>query len=418
MDVEHLFDHAQHFQKLGMMGKAENIYREVLKKQPTHIKSMGNLAILLEEKGAFDEAESLFKSILKHWPHHELTLRQLAKLYRHSGRVSASIAILESILKNNPSIKAQWDLSFSYLLNGDFEKGWLHFDSRILLANLPLKVDQKKYWDGEINPSKTLLIIDEQGIGDSLQFLRFIPEVLNKPFRKVIFYGKPMLKSLMNKLFPEIEFICKAEEVPEYDLYVPLMSLAKVFKVYLPEKIVNDFSLDYVSRLELRPSNATHKKPIVALCWQGNRHFKGDKFRSPGLKTLLPLLKIQNVEFVSVQVGPARQQIHDLGVEGIITDLGNRIETERGDVLTTLKLLYQCDFVVTSDTSVAHMAGILGKLGYVLLSSRPDWRWLTDTEHSFWYPSLKLMRQAKVNQWKGVVELIIQDIENQSASKT
>jgi hypothetical protein len=144
-------------------------------------------------------------------------------------------------------------------------------------------------------------------------------------------------------------------------------------------------------------------RPVVGLCWRGNPDFAGDLQRSPGLAVLQPLLAVQGLRFVSLQVGPGRREIAELGLVDRLVDLGGAIEADGAQLLDTLAVLESCDYVISSCTSVLHMAGLLGRPTRALLSSRPDWRWMTERADTPWYPSLRLIRQRRPGDWSGVV---------------
>jgi hypothetical protein len=147
----------------------------------------------------------------------------------------------------------------------------------------------------------------------------------------------------------------------------------------------------------------TGRQPVVALCWRGNPDFSNDAVRSPGLAPLLPLLDLDGLRFVSLQVGTGREEIGSLGVGTRLDDIGGEIEAAGSDVLDTMAVLANCDYVISCCTSVIHMAGVGGRSGQVLLAHRPDWRWMTGRSDSPWYPGLELLRQPSPGDWNAVI---------------
>jgi hypothetical protein len=258
--------------------------------------------------------------------------------------------------------------------------------------------------------ASTLLVLDEQGLGDTLQFLRFLPLIPLGAGGRIIFAGKPAMLPVVHRLLPAADVFSWDGPLPPSQCWVPLMSLPERLGVMAPAHLPAPQPLPgslaeagRVSRWRPLVRDADDNTPVVALCWRGNPDFSGDSWRSPGLAALLPLLRVAGIRFVSLQVGTGRQEITALQLGHRIVDIGARIEAEGGRVLDTLAALESCDFVISSCTSVAHMAGITGMPGCVLLSTRPDWRWMTDRADSPWYPSLRLVRQRSQGDWSSVV---------------
>ncbi|MDY6982944.1 MAG: hypothetical protein SV422_07635, partial [Pseudomonadota bacterium] len=184
--------------------------------------------------------------------------------------------------------------------------------------------------------------------------------------------------------------------------WVPLMSLPMVLGIDTPDALPPPATMPADAARVARWRaivKGDSRMPVVALCWRGNPDFTGDAWRSPGLAALLPLLTVPGLRFVSLQVGAGRREIVEAGVVDNIVDVGATIEAEGTQLLDTFAALAGCDFVVSSCTSLAHMAGTVGVPGCVLLSTRPDWRWLLARSDSPWYPGLKLLRQATQGDW-------------------
>lgn len=390
--------------KGGRMAEAERVYDDILARDPRHVGARGDRGNARRMRGDVAGAEADYRAVLAMQPDHTLALRSLGGLLRREGRVdeAAEFLIRASALSDDP--KVRWDLAFTLLLHGRYEEAWPHFAHRHAALGLRTAHPSKPRWDGTPVENGTLLVLDEQGLGDTLQFLRFLPRIPVGPGGRVIFAGKPATLSLVRRVLPAADVFRWDEPLPRSQSWVPLMTLPSLQGVMRPEDVpppaCPGSAPDPERVAQWRPLvRGSDDRPVVGLCWRGNPDFPDDAIRSPGLAPLLPLLNVTGVRFVALQVGGGRREMADLGVSDRLADVGGAIEAAGSDVLDTLAALESCDFVISSCTSMVHMVGLAGRPGLVLLCRRPDWRWMLERPDTPWYPSLRLIRQKTIGEW-------------------
>lgn len=393
--------------RAGRLAEAERVYDTVIQHAPEHLGARGDRGNARRDRGDIAGAEADFRSVLTIRPGYPKALHSLGNLLRRDGRLEEAADCLRRAIAgaNTPSL--HWDLAFTLLLMGRYAEAWPHFDHRHAALGLRTADPAKPRWDGQPVVNGTLLVLDEQGLGDTMQFLRFLKHIPVGPAGRVIFAGKPATLSAVRRILPAADVFRWDQPLPRSQAWVPLMSLPGRLGVRRPEDIPPPalgtlVEAERVARW--RPLvRGADDRPVVGLCWRGNPDFPGDALRSPGLAVLRPVLDVEGLRFVSLQVGPGRREIADLGLGNHLADLGAAIEEAGPDVLDTLAVLESCDFVISCCTSVVHMAGLAVRPGRVLLAHRPDWRWMMDRVDSPWYPSLGLIRQRSPDDWVGVV---------------
>jgi hypothetical protein len=262
-------------------------------------------------------------------------------------------------------------------------------------------------WDGSPLDGRTILVHAEQGLGDTMQFLRYVPLVRRRGGR-VILVCQPPLMRLLSRV-PGIErLVAWGEPLPEYDVQVPLMSLPGLFGTTLETVPAEVPYLDAEPALveAWRHRLGSYAGFQVGIVWQGNPRFRFDRLRSIPLAQFAPLARVPGVHLLSLQKGPGRDQLAALPGSFPVTDLGHQLDETTGAFLDTAAVMKNLDLVITSDTVAAHLAGALGVPVWVALHDVPDWRWLLDREDSPWYPTMRLFRQTRPGQWEEVFERI------------
>jgi len=253
---------------------------------------------------------------------------------------------------------------------------------------------------GEDIAGRTILLYAEQGLGDTLQFVRYAPQVAARGAR-VLLEVQPPLVSVLSGLQGVERVIARGEPLPDFDVECPLMSLPRAFGTTLGNVPTAPY---------LRPDSqrAAHWRERlrggeglkVGLVWAGNPRFPGDRLRSPRLEGLRAVLDVPGVRFFGLQKGPGREDLERVPVPDGFTDLGPEID----DFADTAAIMANLDLVISSCTGPAHLAGALGVPLWVVLPYSPDWRWLTAREDSPWYPTARLFRQSRVGDWADVAE--------------
>ena len=386
--------------------EARAVYDRILERVPGHVGALMDRGHVRRELGDAVGAEADFRTIVAARPDHPQALQGLGNLLHRRGELDAGIRCLRRALAHADTPSLHWDLAWCLLLKGRYREAWPHFDHRHAALGLRAPGADKPRWDGRPVSDGTLLVLDEQGLGDTVQFLRFLPRIPVGAGGRVIFAGKPATLSVVRRVLPEADVFEWDQPLPHTQAWVPLMTLPERLGVMAPEDVCPPSPGGLVEPARVARwrdrVRGDDDRPVVGLCWRGNPDFSADAVRSPGLAVLTPILDVPGVRFVSLQVGPGRDEIAELGLEGVLDDVGGAVEAAGPDVLDTLAVLEHCDLVISSCTSMVHMAGVAGRPGWVLLSSRPDWRWMTGRRDSPWYPSLELIRQRAPGDWAGV----------------
>lgn len=352
------------------------------------------------------------------------------------GRPAEAIDAYNQVLKVIPdSAETHFNHSISLLLTGNFEEGWDEYEWRFRSSGKKIDTRPEKSfirWDGASFNMKRILVNDEQGIGDTLQFIRYLP-MLKERGGTVIFETSKPLKSLLEKFAGIDELVEPSRDgMPqmEFDLYVPLMSLPGIFKTTLeniPDRIPYLFPSSkkiklWQDRINKHTFNvgivwagnptANYEKAglsgleHVNFTWAGNPSNKIAASRSNRLEYFAPLAEIEGVQLYGLQKGEAAGQAEALSDSINVFNLGEEFE----DFSDTAGVIENLDVIITVDTSVAHLAGAMGKPVWVLIPYVPDWRWMLDREDSPWYPTMRLFRQQRKGDWNHVFERVANEL--------
>jgi hypothetical protein len=269
-------------------------------------------------------------------------------------------------------------------------------------------------WDGRPLNGQRVLIHAEQGFGDSIQFVRYAPQIVERG-GVVIVECQQALVELFKSAKGVSEVVAAGEPLPPFDLHVPMLSLPLAFKTTV-ETIPTD--VHYLAadpaRCEVwRQKIGDRSRLRVGLVWGGNPSNPGDRTRSIRLEQLLPLLRVEGADFYSLQKDRRSEQIRDLPDPGKIIDHTESLAS----FAETAALLMQLDLVISVDTAVVHLAGALGRPVWALLPLAPDWRWMLQRSDSPWYPTLRLFRQPRLADWDPVIAEVRDQLEALAKSR-
>jgi tetratricopeptide (TPR) repeat protein len=296
---------------------------------------------------------------------------------------------------DNPDLP--WDQSLTMLLSGNLEAGFKAYEARWNLPETQQRHADLPRWLGEPEKDKTLVIHAEQGLGDSLQFCRYVPALKSRVGR-LIFEVQPQLTDLLkvSPLFNGVEIRVRSHETIEADMQMPLLSAPNLLP--LGESVLPGREPYLTPPPDGPRIGDSGTGPRIGIAWAGKPSHKNDPNRSAGLRAFTALFDLLHARFYSLQVGPAQAEIRDLALGAVIHDLSPAIRS----FADTASLLQDLDLIVTVDTSVAHLAGAMGKPVWVMLPFAPDWRWQLHRQDSPWYPSMRLFRQTKPGDWDEV----------------
>jgi FKBP-type peptidyl-prolyl cis-trans isomerase 2 len=394
------------FQEKGLIDQAILYYEIAIGFNQEFTEAHHNLGVAFNEKGKFDEALSCFQRVLQLKPDHAGAYYSLGNTLVAKGQFNDAMQSYKKAIEINPGhADAQWSLGLINLRLGNFEEGWKGYEWRWELKDVMPKRDfSQPLWDGHDISGRTILLHAEQGFGDTLQFIRYAPLVAQRGAKIVVECQKELV-SLLKDTDGVSRVIARGEELPDFEVHCPLLSLPLVFGTKLktiPAKIpyVNtDPALVRKWRSKIEQDKSAVK---VGLVWAGNPKLKFGHSRSCPIGTFSKLAQRSDVVFYSLQKGEAEGQAKN-PPEGIkLIDTSEEIH----DFSDTAAIIKNLDLVISIDTSAAHLAGSLGKPVWVLLPFVPDWRWMTTREDSPWYPTMRLFRQPAAGDWESVINHI------------
>jgi tetratricopeptide (TPR) repeat protein len=402
-------------QKLDRIDDAIVDYRLAIKLNPDLAAAYNNLGTAFEAKKQFEAALENFeraaalqlnRDFLNNQANALLELRQFDELWMCYDRLFALYPDFA---------KGHFNEGMYRLLVGDFGRGWAKREWRWKCPEL--KLDDRAYpqpvWYGtEPLDGKTILIHNDEGFGDAIQFCRYIPLVKARGARVVIEVERPLLE-----LFASLDGVAacfeKGVSLPQFDFHCSLGRLPVVFDVCF-ETILS--SVPYlappIDAGDWRERLGTDGRPKVGIVWSGNPTHNNDRNRSIPLEAWTPVLGLE-AQFLSLQKFVRAEDAEILKKQSRILDLGGELKS----FADTAALIETLDLVITVDTSVAHLAGALGRPVWILLPFTPDWRWLLDRDDSPWYPTARLFRQTEAREWSSVMECVKSALQQRMTAK-
>jgi hypothetical protein len=373
--------------------------------RPDHADAHNNLGVIYYQFGNAPRAAQLHRKAIELRPGLASAYNNLSNALLAMGDTDGAMsACREALSRDANCAEAHLNLGLLLLMTGDFANGWDEYEWRWKIAPLSQQAPRtsRPLWDGSPLDGKRILLYDEQGFGDTIQFIRFVPRVIDLGAKIILACQREMLPLLAGMEGIE-HLVAKDMTCPEFDLHCPIQSLPRVLKVTLdtaaghPPYLHADPKRIALWRDRLGQDDGRLK---VGLIWAGRN--TPDPFRSMPPAELAPLADVAGVRWISLQTGEAARQI---------TSAGFTIEqwtSELKDFAETAALIANLDRVVTIDTAAAHLAAAMGKSTWVLLKSAADWRWMRDRTDSPWYPSMRLFRQERAGDWKGPIAAVAQ----------
>src|SRR5579884_2645677 len=394
---------------LGRAREAIEAFDRVLAAQPRNGEALNGRGAARAALGKAHEALADFDAALALAPDHPGALnnrgRALHELNRHAEAVAS---FDEAVARDRRYADAYSNRALSRLALGDYARGFADYEWRWKRSGMsdPRGKYRAPLWLGEYPLAhRRVLLVAEQGLGDTLQFSRYAP-LLARMGATVIMEVHAELKTLLKPLEGVAAVIARGEPLPAYDVFCPLGSLPLAFKTEattIPADIPYLHARD--ARLaRWRPRLAELAGKRVAFAWAGNPRHANDRNRSIDLAQLAPLFAVPGVSFVSIQRELRAGDAARLADEPKVLHLGDALE----DMDDTAAVLALCDLLIAVDTSVAHLAGAMGRPLWVLLPFSPDWRWTAQGERTPWYPHARLFRQRAPGDWPDVIARVAQ----------
>lgn len=432
----------------GKLPEAEIFYRQALAYDPGHTLANSNFGVLLNDLKRSDEAKTAFQRAVVADPAYEWAYVNMASALLNIGEFGSSIAncrratllqptlamahhnlgaalkaenrIDEAISAFREAIRVRPDFGEAHfalgqvlLMQGQYEEGWREYDWRWTLAdygwlrNIHGAFEQPR-WRGEDISAKTILLYAEQGLGDAIQYVRYVPALVRRAGHVVLAVHPPLLPLFAGLDGVEVVALDQVP-LPPFDTHCPLMGLGEMFG----------------TRADTIPAEAPYLSPDpakveqwrkrigaggfkVGIVWAGNPTQMGDRWRSPRLAAIAPLFSLPGVQFVALQKGPGRDDLKQLPLPGNVLDLGDEIK----DFADTAGIMAGLDLMITSCTAPLHLAAALGVPTWAVIPYAPHFLWQLDRDDSPWYPTLRLYRQDRAgSDWSAPVGRMAEDLK-------
>jgi tetratricopeptide (TPR) repeat protein len=381
---------------LGRPHEAVGAYREALRLKPDLPDLHNNIGLALRQAGDLEEASVALRQAVRDTPGDAQASGNLAGVLKELGRLPEAEASYRDALRLRPDDPVQHlNLAFVLLLAGQFEEGWQEYEWRFRASPALAPATQLPRWGGEALDGRTLLIRAEQGVGSTMQFCRYVSLAVRQG--SVVLEVQRGLRHLMRGIVPQV--IEVGEAVPACDLWSPLLSLPRIFGMNAPMPPYLAADPDRVASWQHRIGGHGRR---IGIAWQGNPDAPVEHGRSIPLREFLPLAQVPGIRLISLQKHHGLDQLATAPEALRVEMLGEDFDAGPDAFIDTAAVMQSLDLIITSDTSVAHLAGALGRPVWVALQHVPDWRWLMEGEECHWYPSMRLFRQAKRGDWAGV----------------
>ncbi|MBF0096521.1 MAG: tetratricopeptide repeat protein [Magnetococcales bacterium] len=394
------------YRKLGRVELAIRHYGRALCLEPGQAVIYNNLGNAWRDLEHFAAAIAHYKMAIELDGAFHVAMNNLAETLREQNQLEEAEYYGHQALALCPDFAtAHWDMAMVYLGKGDYVRGFQAYEWRLRYRDDLVSKRDKPYWQGEDLQGRTLLLVTEQGFGDTIQFIRFLPLLLAKGIRVILEVQAPLKPLFLANNWP-VTVRVRGEEIPPFDVWCSLLSLGLLLQINEQKIRMQHAYLradaERVQRWRCRlpPTD----KPRVGVVWAGSPTFKRDRWRSPRLASMLPILRVPGIQFIGLQVGDGRRDLQAVSPEGDFYDLGGEVQ----DFADTAALLQQLDLLICSDTAPAHLAGALDIPCWVLLPWAADWRWMMGTRQTIWYNSLTLYRQHRFGDWCEAVSELAQ----------
>jgi tetratricopeptide (TPR) repeat protein len=383
--------------------------RRAIQLQPNDPANYSNLGSILGSLNELDQAEEAYRQALRLQPDNPEAYCNLGHIFYFKGRWDDAQVVYRNVLASRPDDpQAHWSLALIHLSRGEFEQGWVHYEWRWRVKELRMRRrTAAPQWDGGPLHGRTILLHNEQGFGDTIQFVRYLPEVARRG-GKIILACQRELFSLLETM-PQIhQCVPNDQPVPAHDVCCPLLGLPGLFATRL-DNIPADIpylKADPARSARWRQRLAGDSRRKIGIVWAGRPAHPNDRNRSLSPQSLSPLAEISGVHFISLQTGDAARQASAAPMP--LTDWSGELK----DFAETAALIDNLDLVICVDTAVAHLAGAMGKPVWVLLPFISDWRWMVDREDSPWYPTMRLFRQERIGDWQTPIARLKRELKS------
>ena len=391
---------------LGQTPQAIEAYQQALRLDPNSAETHCNLGIAWKDEGKLDEALECFRRALRLRPQSAEAYCNMGIVARTRGSLGEAMDCFRRSLEAQPDYAdGHLNQSLLRLVQGDFAGGWPQYRWRWRTKQSRPRSLVQPEWTGQALAGRTILLHAEQGLGDTVQFVRYAALVKALGARVVVECQRPLLRLLAS--CPGIDqLVGQGDELPPFDVHAPLLGLPGIFHTDLtniPATIPYlSAAPDLIQRWRERLGGLAGWK--IGICWQGSPAYPDDRYRSIPLAEFGPLSQLSGVCLISLQKGPREELLPPAGEGVAMVDFTEELDEASGAFMDTAAVMKSLDLVITADSSLGHLAGALGVPVWIALPLVPDWRWLLGRDDSPWYTTVRLFRQKRLSYWRGVFE--------------
>ncbi|MEA2778876.1 MAG: hypothetical protein QOK29_420 [Rhodospirillaceae bacterium] len=394
-----LYDHRDY-------ARGEALLRKTVELHPKYAEAHSNLGNAIRAQHRREEAIAWYRRAIKLKPRFADALANLGTTLKDLGEYAEAMACFDEAIAIDPKHgNARSGRALVLLLQGDYANGLREYEWRWHSSEMRPRNFVQPAWQGEALAGRRLLVHAEQGLGDTMQFCRYLPTLRDRG-GSVIFEVQPGLLTFMAANFPWARVIPHGS-LPPFDQQCPLLSLARLSGT-TPATIPADvpYLLAEKAAAARWAARLDGRRLRVGFVWTGNPDHPNDHNRSLPIEQLSPLFDLPDISFCSLQTGPRAGDL------GRLTNFGSGLDLsgELVDFAETAAVVANLDLVVAVDTAVAHLAGAMGKPVWLMLPRAPDWRWMLEREDSPWYPTARLFRQPQAGDWDSVIARIAEDL--------
>ncbi len=412
------------FYLMNKYNEAEKVIKRALKINPNLIEAYSNLGRIARENCKYEQAANYLKQAIRIKPNSADSHSNLGNIYKDLGKlIDAEKSILMAI-KLKPNFNdAFFNLSLIQLLKGDYKNGLKNYEYRFK-KNKPIiphgNIKIKKLKENILSKNENLLILSEQGLGDTIQYMRYVL-YLKKQGLNIIFCAQTKLHTLIKASKIDSNPI-KPEEAIHINTgsWISLLSIPRLLGVNPNNPIIKKPYIQVKDDLFTKWKNklANETSPIVGINWQGNKDFERKSYqgRSIPLESFSELLKENKITFLSLQKGYGSEQKINCSFKDNFVKIQNEIDSIL-DFHENAAIISNCSLIITCDTAVAHLAGGMGKNVWLLLKKVPYWTWGMESDSTFWYPNMKLFRQSESFNWHELMERLSITLKKEMESK-
>jgi tetratricopeptide (TPR) repeat protein len=412
---------AKAFHLQGKLAEAQEYYLIALQLKADYVEAYYGLGNIFLDQDNLAEMTRWYQKALAFTPQDADACNNLGKMYQDQKKMKAAENCFQEAIRIRPDFaEAHFNRGVTLLSAGNYVEGWAEYEWRFKMdrwKNIYPYQFEKPRWDGTCFAEKKIFVHCEQGLGDTIQFIRYLPMVKARGGKVIFETAKPFINMLHS--FPGIDQLREIsphkKTTEDFDFFVPLLSLPGIFQTTLetiPQEVPYIFADPNKKWTWHKMVDKSSFK--VGIVWAGGNLHKKDNNRSFSLIQFLPLSRIPGVRLYGLQKGPASQQVEEFSNQMRIKNYGEKFV----DFTDTAALIDNLDLVISVDTAVAHLAGAMGKPVWVLLPFIPDWRWMLEREDIPWYPTMRLFRQQEHGNWDEVLQRVANELSQWVRQRT